>query len=76
MEVFLFVVVQRRSVQQDLTLLRLIKPLQEADAGGLSTAGGTHQSCDPPRLQLQRDGLRRKHQRKKNHRFMFNSKHL
>lgn len=52
MEVFVSVTVQWLSIQQDLTLLWLIEPLQEADEGSLSTARGTHQGCDLPRLQV------------------------
>lgn len=54
MEIFVFVKVERLSIQQDLTLLGLIQPLQEADTGGLSTAGGTHQRRHLPWLQLHR----------------------
>lgn len=59
MEVFFLVAVQRLPVQQDLTLLRLIQPLQEADAGTLSATGGTHQSRDLPWADFQRHRLRR-----------------
>lgn len=52
MEVFVFVMVQRLSIKQDLPLLRFIQPLQETDTGSLSTAGGTHKSCHLPWLQF------------------------
>lgn len=54
MEICVFVKVERLSIQQDLTLLGLIQPLQEADTGGLSTAGGTDQRRHLPWLQLHR----------------------
>ena len=59
-EVFVLVAVQRLSVQQDLSVLRFIQPLQEADAGRLPSARGTHESRHLPRAYFQREGLLQK----------------
>lgn len=59
MEVFVFVMVQRFSIQQDLSLLRFVQPLQEADAGRLPAAGGADQCCHLPWLKLHRNRLYR-----------------
>lgn len=43
MQVFALVIVERFPIQQDLSLLGFIKPLYEANTGGLATARWTHQ---------------------------------
>lgn len=50
MEVFVTVLVQRLSVQQDLPLLRFVQPLQEADTGSLPAARGADQRRHLPWL--------------------------
>lgn len=52
LEVFDIVMVQWLPIQEDLSLLSFIQPLQEADTGSLATAGGTHQRRQLPGLHL------------------------